>query len=106
MSTLTSLFAAASISYLGVLSAMNPIHLTTEYRLNPEGIGETTPRFSWNLQSEQRNRLQTAYQVLVADSEAALAADQGTLWDTGKTASASSLHIAYAGAPLKSRMQC
>lgn len=106
MSTLTNLFAVVGISYAGVLSAMNPTHLTTEYRIDPEGIDETAPRFSWQVESDQRNRLQTAYQVLVADSEEALAADQGTLWDSGKTASPATLHIAYAGTPLKSRMQC
>lgn len=98
--SLTSLGAAVAAGTL------NPVNLRTEYRVNPEGIGETMPRFSWNVSSEQRDRLQTAYQVLVADSEAALAADQGTLWDSGKTASSEMLHISYAGAPLKSRMQC
>ncbi|HOH31279.1 MAG TPA: alpha-L-rhamnosidase, partial [Candidatus Hydrogenedentes bacterium] len=85
---------------------MNPTHLTTEYRIDPEGIDAISPRLSWQVQSDQRNRLQTAYQVLVADSEAALAADQGTLWDSGKTSSPSSLHIAYSGTPLTSRMRC
>lgn len=105
MSTLTSLFTIAGISYLGALSAMNPIYLTTEYRVDPEGIGEAAPRLSWRLQSDQRNQLQTAYQILAADSEEALAAGQGTLWDTGKVASPESLHIRYAGRALASHAQ-
>lgn len=104
-----NLAAVVSLTCLGAISAMasmTPAQLRTEYRVDPQGIGETAPRLSWILQSDQRNRLQTAYQVLVADSAAALEAGQGTLWDSGKVASAESLHIAYAGTPLKSRARC
>ena len=103
---LSNLAAVVSITYMGAISAMTPAQLRTEYRVDPQGIGETLPRLSWTLQSEERNRLQTAYQVLVADSATALEAGTGTLWDSGKVASAESLHIVYAGAPLQSRAQC
>ena len=54
----------------------------------------------------RRGAKQTAYQVLVASSPEHLAADQGDLWDSGKVVSDQSIHVAYAGKPLESRMQC
>ena len=45
---------------------------------------------------------QTAYRVLVASSNASLAAHTGDLWDSGKVASAASIHVTYAGKPLTS----
>jgi alpha-L-rhamnosidase len=52
-----------------------------------------------------RGLVQTAYQIVVAGSTAAL--DAGPyLWDTGKVLSADSLHHPYTGAPLTSRRQC
>jgi alpha-L-rhamnosidase len=49
---------------------------------------------------------QTAYQILVASNKERLERDEGDLWDSGKVESDQSLHIAYAGKPLTSRMQC
>ncbi len=80
--------------------------LTCEYLDNPLGIDVVEPRLSWMLQSAERGERQTAYHVLVADSPARLAADQGNLWDSGKVASDQSVHVVYAGRPLKSRDRC
>jgi alpha-L-rhamnosidase len=80
--------------------------LRTEYRSNPLGIDERHPRLGWILQSNRRNQAQSAYQVLVASSEAALARDRGDLWDSGKVVSDQSVHVVYAGRPLTSRAVC
>ena len=61
---------------------------------------------SWILQSDVRGQKQTAYRILVAQSEASLAADRGDLWDSGKIQSGQSIQIEYAGKPLLSRVQC
>ena len=50
--------------------------------------------------------MQSAYQVLVASSEATLARDRGDLWDSGKVVSGQSVHVVYAGRPLTSRAVC
>ena len=55
---------------------------------------------------ESRGLAQTAYQVVVAPTEAFLHADQGVLWDSGKVASDQSLHVVYAGKPLVSHATC
>ena len=57
-------------------------------------------------ESGVRGQRQTAYQVLVATSEAALRKDQGDLWDSGKVGSDQSLHVVYAGEPLASEQAC
>jgi len=80
--------------------------LRCEYRLNPLGIDVTNPRLSWITESNRRNWTQTAYQILVATSPENLAQDKGNLWDTGKVSSDESVHIVYAGQPLKSKMLC
>ncbi|MDQ3814731.1 MAG: glycoside hydrolase family 78 protein [Armatimonadota bacterium] len=76
--------------------------LRCEYRVNPLGIDVPRPRLSWILESNQRGQKQTAYQIVVAASEASLKAGQGDLWDSGKVASDETMHIPYAGRALAS----
>ena len=97
------LCAAAGAWAAGPLA---PAELKCEYRVDPAGIGETAPRLTWILTGEGRGLYQAAYQILAADSEAALARDEGTLWDSGKVASSESLLIPYGGKALASRAQC
>ena len=80
--------------------------LRCEYRANPVGMDIRQPRLSWKLVSNQRGQKQTAYQVLVAGTRAALDAEAGDRWDSGKTKSDRSIHVVYAGQPLTSRAQC
>ena len=35
--------------------------LRTEYRENPIGLTDKAPRFSWKIESEEQNTIQTAY---------------------------------------------
>lgn len=81
-------------------------HLRCEYLTNPIGIGEPQPRLSWVVESLERGEKQTAYQILVASSEEALALDQGDHWDSGKVAADTTSQIVYGGAPLGSRTAC
>src|SRR5512142_3035877 len=81
-------------------------NLRCEYRTSPIGIDEARPRLGWVLTAGRRDEGQTAYQVVVATSEALLAHQQGDLWDSGKVASANSVHIVYDGKPLRSRASC
>lgn len=79
--------------------------LKCEYRSNPLGIDITTPRLSWQMQSDRRGARQTAYRILAASNPNLLRADQADLWDSGKIESDQSLHIPYAGQKLGSRQQ-
>lgn len=77
-----------------------------EYRANPLGIDVTEPQLSWIVASSQRGQRQTAYRMLVASSIEKLHADQGDLWDTGRVESDQTLHLPYAGEPLRSGQSC
>ncbi|MEO6080374.1 MAG: family 78 glycoside hydrolase catalytic domain [Steroidobacteraceae bacterium] len=58
------------------------------------------PRFAWMVNDSARAQAQTAYQIIVATDEAAIAANRGTLWDSGKVAAAQQHGVAYAGPAL------
>ena len=49
-----------------------------EQQVEPLGIENKSPRFSWKVVSQQRAYRQSAYRILVTDIEGALAADEGT----------------------------
>jgi hypothetical protein len=67
-----------------------PAHLQCENAVNPF-IDVREPRLSWKLTDPREGAAQKAYRVLVASSEAKLAADEGDLWDSGKVASDQSI---------------
>ncbi|MBN2295022.1 MAG: family 78 glycoside hydrolase catalytic domain [Pirellulales bacterium] len=81
-------------------------HLRCEYRENPLGIDVLQPRLFWKMKDSRRGAVQTAYQILVADSVEKLAAGEGNLWDTGRVQSDRSIQVVYKGKPLTSRMHC
>ncbi len=76
------------------------VNLKTEYRSNPLGIDVTSPRLSWQLQSDRQGAKQTAYQIKAGSS-----AGQTDLWDSGKVESDQSIHVIYAGKALASRQR-
>ena len=77
-----------------------PDDLRCEGLADPLGIDRAEPRLCWAIPPGERGLAQTAYQVLVADSPAALAAGRGNLWDSGKVGSDQSQWVAYAGQSL------
>jgi len=77
--------------------------LRCEYLRDPLGIDVLKPRLSWMLDTSQRGARQTAYQVLVADDENLLKADQGNVWDSGRVESDQSVQVVYGGKTLESR---
>jgi alpha-L-rhamnosidase len=72
------------------------IDLTIEYRKEPLGLDTVKPRFSWVLESDRDNTVQTQYRALVS-------LDSTPVWDSGLTADSRSVHIEYAGKPLSPR---
>ncbi len=77
-------------------------NLRCEMLINPLGIDVQQPRFSWQLESSQRNVTQTSYQIIVSSSEQKLKANDGDLWNSGTVVGNSSLLINYGGKPLQS----
>ena len=72
-------------------------NLQVEYRNTPLGIDVKQPRFSWQMAATagERGASQKAYQIEVKDPRG------NVVWDTKRTADATSLGIKYAGSPLK-----
>lgn len=83
-----------------------PTYLRCEALVAPLGLQEPAPRLSWLVESGERGQRQTAYRVLVASSEAALAQDAGDLWNPGPVHSDETLNIVYRGKPLVSYQRC
>jgi len=77
-------------------------NLRCELRANPLGIDCPQPRLAWMLRSDHRAETQTAYHVLAASRPGILAREEGDLWDSGKVLSHDSIHVLYAGKPLRS----
>src|SRR5690349_4884340 len=81
-------------------------NLKCEMLTNTIGIDATTPRFSWQINTEARGTKQLAYQIIVSSSVNKLLSDEGDLWNSGQINSDQSIQVAYAGKPLQSRQEC
>ncbi len=80
--------------------------MLVEYAKDPMAIGVRTPRFSWEVPLKGRCRMQSAYQILVATKEELLEPGMADLWDSGKVESCKSTNVEYAGAELRSNIDC
>lgn len=74
--------------------AVGPVGLKCEYAVNPMGIDETMPRFSWRSADGRRGARQTGYRVMVGSK-----AGEADVWDSGKVESDQSVHVVYGGKP-------
>ena len=96
-----------SIFLAGVCSAsVTAKSLRCEYLTDPMGIDVGSPRLSWILDSRERGQKQTAYQILVANTEEELKKGLGDLWDSGRISSDQTTLVVYDGKPLVSRQAC
>lgn len=87
-------------------AGIQPVRLRCEYRVDPLGIDERAPRLSWALESERRNQMQSAYQILVAANEEDLEAEENLLWDSGRVESGRTIGVEYEGEALRSGSRC
>jgi len=77
--------------------ALTATSLRTEYRTNPIGIDILQPRMSWQIRSDDRDVMQSAYQIQVAPAPDAFAGETELIWDTGRVNSDHSIHVVYEG---------
>ncbi|MGH9350984.1 MAG: family 78 glycoside hydrolase catalytic domain, partial [Terriglobia bacterium] len=98
--------SSGSASAVARAGALRPKDLRCQYQTSPLAIDVAPPRVGWMLASNQRAERQTAYQILVASSNAKLAANLGDLWNSGKVDEAQTIQIRYQGKPLSSREIC
>ncbi|MBP5257859.1 MAG: family 78 glycoside hydrolase catalytic domain [Prevotella sp.] len=78
--------------------------LRVENLVNPVGIATCQPRFSWTIESDAKDVVQTGYEICVASSKESLNGSPD-LWSSGMVSSDSQLWIAYSGKPLTSNQQ-
>ena len=83
-------------------AALQPVNLRCGMRVNPLGIGDTSPRLSWQFQNDaqgtaNRGETQSAYQIQAGSTPGA-----ADLWDSGKVLSARTVDVLYGGQPLVS----
>ena len=91
---------------LQVQAQVKVTNLLCENLRDPQGIDEVMPRLSWQIQSEQRNVMQSGYHVIVATTEEKLNRNEGDLWNSGLIQSSASVLVPYVGKKMQSRMQC
>lgn len=70
--------------------------LTTEYQKNPIGIDTKNPRFSWKLDSDQKNTMQKAYHIVVKK-------ENEIVFDSEWRESEQSIAVRYEGKDLEER---
>ena len=80
---------------------LTAIDLRCDAAVDPLGVDSTPPRLSWRLQGEGRGLRQTAWHVLVASSRAALDANRGDVWDSGRVQSDDQACVVAARRPLE-----
>ena len=91
-----------SISGFSAQAQIEINNLTCEYKQNPLGIESKGPRLSWQLSSNKRNQVQSAYRIIVSDNPDMLPNAKGNYWDSKKIFSDQSIQIEYKGLLLKS----
>lgn len=78
-------------------------HLRIDYMKNPMLVDSDEPLFGWNINSDARAVVQTAYEIFVSKSRKNAEAGEGDIWDSGKVESPNSIHVKYNGPTLESR---
>lgn len=97
------LLAFFFISTMPVFSSIEPENLRCENKVNPLGINGINPLLSWSLASDERNQLQTAYEIVVDDNAKDIGQLEGNIWSSGKVTSSESINVRYTGKPCESR---
>ncbi|MFI5133784.1 MAG: family 78 glycoside hydrolase catalytic domain [Chitinophagales bacterium] len=91
-------FLAAQLLCIICAAQVKVENLLIENLSNPIGLDVKQPRFTWQLISDQRNILQTAYEIKVYSAEKSKEPE----WGSGKILSDQSVQVPYAGKPLQS----
>src|SRR4051812_18816670 len=102
MNKLIFILTFSTIAFCGV-AQVKLQNLRTENLTNPVGLDQTKPHLSWQLISDKRNVMQTAYEIRV--SETTVSISKGEVWNTGKVTSDQSIHIIYDGQILKPKQR-
>ena len=102
----TDAFIGSTVS--AQIQSIEPYDLQCEYLQNPLGVDIQQPRLSWKMGTTAaiRGQKQSAYQIIVATTQALLDADKGDLWDSGRITSTESVNVVYGGKSLTTGTKC
>lgn len=81
--------------------AIVPAALRCDYRVNPLGIENMNPQFSWKINSLESDWQQAAYQIIVSTSLKNLKLKSCDVWNSGVIEEAESVCLPYEGPELK-----
>src|SRR4051794_18741836 len=95
----TGFFSLQLLACIVVTAQVQVTNLKVENLTNPLGIDQQQPHLSWQLQSSQRNIMQSAYEVRVSNNPDFKGS---AVWSSGKVNSDQSVHVPYAGNQLQS----
>ena len=74
---------------------MKLVNLKVESCVNPVGVDEKKPGFSWQIETGETDVFQDAYRITVREESGK------TVWDSGKTEKSDMVDVPYDGEPLK-----
>ncbi|RZJ79011.1 MAG: alpha-rhamnosidase, partial [Flavobacterium sp.] len=89
-----------SVPFYCLAQSPNVKALKTEYLVNPLGLDNAMPRFTWQMDDNRLGAKQTAYRILVNTDSVALTQGKAVQWNTGWLATSDNLKI-YSGQLLK-----
>jgi alpha-L-rhamnosidase len=89
LAVLMQMILIVSFAQIKVVSTL------TDNQINPIGVGNRDPRFTWIMSANKRNTFQKAYQVQVFEGKS-------LVWNSGKTISDQCVFVQYNGLPLQS----
>jgi len=82
-------------------SELPPVHLLCNSLVDPLAIRTGPPALSWSDPDAIGSGPRSAYQILVASTTDALAANVGDVWDSGKCTDRGESEVLYEGRPLE-----
>lgn len=93
-------FLSIALLFISITHAQVVVqNLLTENKNNPIAIDVSIPRFSWQLVSDKRNTVQTAYEIKL------IGPGKADNWNSGKIVSDQSVQVPYAGSLLRSNLK-
>ena len=92
------LLLTASVFLVGMnYGQLTVNNLRCENRINPIGIDAIYPRFSWQIQPDQRGLMQAAYEIRLGYKSG-----KNDIWKSGKQVGSQSVYVPYTGRALES----
>lgn len=86
-------------AFCAAIAQIKVQYLRTENLNNPIGIDILQPHFSWQLSSNEKNIMQTGYEIRLGEDAAALNKGEG-IWKSTELNNDNSVHVVYKGPAL------